>query len=238
MHSLIKILLCFLWLTCFNVCYMYDLQRQSQRLDDLEIELLNEGKHRRADIFELREKVEKLESFLKSNSVGEYTPGTTGQENKSENDLTPLGSKFLRECPSMYQSLLTGFKVEKALNVRARRHMTEIDAALTSLQQNTRTAVTDNMEILKVGITRVENTSSEILTNTRQLASHTEKLPQLTDGVEKVKTLLDNYIQNVSRPRSCSELLQRGHTSSGLYKVYPGTWTEGIQVCSLLKISI
>ena len=57
MHSLIKISLCFLWPTYFNVCYMYDIQRQAQRPDYLEIKLLNEGKHRRADIFELREKL-------------------------------------------------------------------------------------------------------------------------------------------------------------------------------------
>ena len=227
MHYFVKILMCFLWLT-FNVCYMYDLQRQAQRLDDVEMKLLNERKHRRADIIELRDKVVKLESFVKSNNVGEHTSGTSRRENKSANDHTPLGSKFLEEFPSMYQSLLRGYKVEKALNVRTRRHMSAIDAALTSLQQNTRTAMIDNMEILKVGLTRVENTSSEILTYTRQLDSQTEKIPQLTDGVEEVKTLLDNYIQNVSRPRSCSELLRRGHVTSGLYKVYPGTWTEGI----------
>ena len=66
----------------------------------------------------------------------------------------------------MYQSLLRGFKVEKDLNVRTRRHMTEIDAALTSLQQNTRTTV-NNMEILKFGLNRIENTFSEIVSSTR-----------------------------------------------------------------------
>ena len=62
--------------------------------------------------------------------------------------------------------------------------------------------------------------------------SITQKVPQLTDGVKDVKTLLDNYIQNVSRPRTGSELLRRGHTTFGLYKAYSGMWTEGIQVCS------
>ena len=55
-------------------------------------------------------------------------------------------------------------------------------------------------------------------------------MPQMTDAINEVKSLLNNYMQSVSRPKSCSELLQRDHTTSGLYKVYPGTWTEGIQV--------
>ena len=213
---------------------MYNLQRQAQRLDDLETRLLNEGKYRRDDIFKLREKVEKLESFLKANtSAVENKNGASDNENNLDNEDSQTDNDVVENISRMFTSLFNGLKSEKVLNARARREVAEIGAILASLQHDTKTSI-DNMEILKSGINRVENLTLETMTRNMEMISQSEKIPHLTADVNDVKTLLDNYVRNASRPKSCYDLLRRGHTTSGLYTVYPGTWTDGIQVCSLI----
>ena len=130
--SVQQIVLCFLWLMWFSVCEMYDLQRQAQRLDELEIK----GKHRRADIFELRAKVAKLETFQNSYRDVEDRPESLENDKQSDSGNTPSDCDSLEIFPNLYQNLMKGFKVEKALNVRTRRHITEIDNELNYLKDD------------------------------------------------------------------------------------------------------
>ena len=230
MRSLQEIVLCFLWLMWFSVCEMYDLQRQAQRLDDLEIKLLIEGKHRRADIFELRAKVAKLDFFQNSYRDVEDRPESLEHEKQSDSGNTHSDSDSLEIFHNLYQNFIKGFKVEKALNARTRRHITEIGNELISLKDD-KEKHGEKFEQVKSILNRIDSATNETAAINKALINQIQKMPQITDAINEVGTLLDNYMQSVSRPKSCSELLRRGHTNSGLYKVYPGTWTEGIQVC-------
>ena len=54
-------------------------------------------------------------------------------------------------------------------------------------------------------------------------------LPNLLAELEKIQQTTPLCAEE-KRPRSCLELLNDGHTMSGVYEIYPKSWTQPIKV--------
>ena len=213
-----------------DVGLTYDLQRLTQRVDDLELKLLREGQYRRADLSELRDTIKKLEATLPQ----EFGAGNGANENDTErlssNEVSMEDSLLKISAYSQHlKHLTTGFQTEKELNKRNRRHVAEIEKVLDSLEGNT-VVVSDDLAKVLTLIKNIETVTNENADDINGISGYANLIPSLMEGIKNIKESINTHRQDLSRPKSCLELFKRGHVTSGLYKVYPGTWTQPVEV--------
>ena len=217
-------------LLCWNIiviilsikgCCGYDTAfSQAQRIDELEIKLIRDRKHVREDLFNLRRTVMEIEKLL-NGTLGE----ALNHDDEPSTDDTNTVEEADKLCTERFEYLKNGFRKEKFLNVRTRRSVEKLNTALEFLQQHAgRTGKeTKDMKVVLEHISHTMDTSM----NTLEL---------LQDIVTNVKDVVNEDKLDRVRPKSCLELLQRGHVVSGLYHIYPGTWTKSIEVHVVTRI--
>ena len=218
-------------LSCVQGCQSYNIERQAQRIDDLEIKVLREGHQRRTDIYNLRKIVEKLEMHLNDHEVefGNHNdPRNTTKETCNDTNRAATCESFKR-LSDFLGYLKKGFQNEKAISARTRRSVALIDNAIDSLEDNTENL---NLNIEKINglLEHVADTVNESVGSMKYLMDEFSTFRLVMDRIDLIKDTLNIHQIAVSRPKSCLQLLQRGHNTSGLYKVYPGTWTKAIEV--------
>ena len=217
-----------------DVGLTYDLQRLTERVDNLELKLLREGQYRRADLSELRDTIKKLEATLHDLIPQEFGAGNGANENDTErvssNEVSMEDS--LRKIFAFSQHLkhlTTGFQTEKELNKRNRRHVAEIEKVLDSLEGSI-VVVADELAKVLALIKNITTVTNENASDINEISGYANLIPSLMEGIENIKESINIHRQDLSRPKSCLELYERGHVTSGLYKVYPGTWTQPVEV--------
>ena len=222
-------------LSCVQGFQTYNIERQAQRIDDLEFKLLTEGHQRRADIFDLRKIIETLEMRL-NDLEGEFENHSDPRNTtKKTLVMTCKNTHRAATCESFKRLsvflgyLKKGFQDEKAISARTRRSVAMIGSAIDSLEDNTE-IISMNIERINGLLEHVSNTVNESRDSLKYLTDEFRIFPHVMDQIVTIKDTLNILQEAVSRPKSCLQLLQRGHTTSGLYKIYPGTWTETIKV--------
>ena len=198
----------------------HSLLSQAQRIDELEIKFIRDRKHVWEDIFNLSSAVRKIENQLNS------TPGEMlNHDEKPSTNYTITGDEAAKLCTERFEYLKNDFRKEKFLNIRTRRSVEKLNTALEFLQQHAdRTEKeTEDMNVVLEHISHTMDTS----VNTLGL---------LQEIVTNVKDVVNEDKLDRVRPKSCLELLQRGLDVSGLYHIYPGTWTKSIEVHVITRI--
>ena len=213
-----KIIVIILWI---KGCCGYDTAfRQAQRIDELEIKLIRDRKHVRQDLFNLRLTVMEIEKLLNV-TLGE----ALNHDDEPSTDDTNTVEEAVKLCTERIEYLKNGFRKEKFLNARTRRSVEKLNTALEFLHQHADRTEKETKDM---------NVVLERFSHTMDTSVNT--LGLLQEIVTNVKDVVNEDKLDRVRPKSCLELLQRGHDVSGLYHIYPGTWTKAIEVHVITRI--
>lgn len=225
-----------------NTGNSFKLTKVFEKLDDLELDVVTERTERRKSFRKIEHSLENIEGRLNISLAQEgYSGGEILQIEKKLNDIKEqLGTTKLAEISKTFQLLRKGFNAEKKQSLRFRRRVSQIEDVLALLSYNSE-ALTRNMvaffEDLRDSNTIMkemyENTSDALLHVTGILDSMSSKIVNSVSSVFETtinETIKDyyHYIRQAimfprckvpQKPNTCLDLIQCGHTQSGVYSV-------------------
>ena len=192
--------------------------RLKQRLETLELKFLTESVHMRNEINNLEDALDRIEVRFNESNV----------EGPSGIDIARIGNEYwmdekesqINEISDKLRILGKGFSDEKMLNSRLRRHLSDSENTINDLHA----ALKEIHGGILAVLTKLENKHGDI-DDIRdaliKISEDSDSVLQMTENVNLIKGMLESANEEEDRPRSCLQLLQNGHTSSGIYNVYP-----------------
>lgn len=183
----------------------YELQRLSERIDEMDLKIVREGKHTREDVHKLQEAVERIEDRLNVTFLD------------AEHILSQLPLGQINRLGTRVDALKDSLDDETDLGSKSRRHVLEIDVLIdTLLDQNHR--ISTDLSYIISDVDRLTEKIKGLKKTVEDLSSNTCRITQTEQETED-----QSYI-------SCLEALKDGQTNSGVYTIQPDSSEDPVEV--------